>query len=190
MKILAALPIYGLGCDVLRTETQEIASDYPDLKDIIDAMVKTMDEAMGVGLAAPQIGKSIAIFVTRFTRSSKPIIFINPKITEYYGGLKSSNEGCLSIPQIRFRVPRHNKVDITYYDENFNLVNKTFKSQSAFIVQHEYDHLKGKLYIDYLKIAEERLRLESQLEIIEGGRFTTRYDMIIKDGSLKKRYEF
>lgn len=188
MKILAALPIYGLGCEVLRTETQEITSDYPDLKDIIDSMVKTMDEALGIGLAAPQIGKSIAVFVTRFTRSSKPIIFINPKITEYYGGLKSSNEGCLSIPQIRFRVPRHNKIDITYHDENFSLVSKTFKSQSAFVVQHEYDHLKGRLFIDHLKIAEEKLKLESQLEIIERGKFTIRYDMILKDGSLKKKF--
>ncbi len=158
-------PIVVYGSPVLRLVAREIDVDYPNLKQFLDDMFETMYKADGMGLAAPQVGKSIRIFVVDGTslEEDEPDMkdfkkaFINPKIIELDGESVVMNEGCLSLPKLREDVNRHNKVKIRYYDENFNLIEEEYNGLKARVIQHEYDHLEGVLFIDRIPPLRRKL---------------------------------
>ena len=175
------LPIVAYGDPVLKKEAQEIDKDFPDLDKLIADMFETMYAASGVGLAAPQIGKSIRLFVvdgSPFAEDKEDDedpraegmenfkkVFINPIIEEETGEEWGFNEGCLSIPKIREEVFRQEKITISYYDENWELREETYEGYSARIIQHEYDHIEGILFTDHLSPLKKRL-LTKSLSII------------------------
>ena len=140
------LPIVAYGDAVLRKETENINPDYPNLKDIIQNMWDTMYNANGVGLAAPQIGKAINLFIvdtTPFEDKNYPDfvrVFINPEILEEWGDEWEFEEGCLSIPNIRENVSRPSNLRIKYQDEEFNWHEEEYDGMAARVIQHEYDH--------------------------------------------------
>jgi peptide deformylase len=158
-------PIVVYGSPVLRTVAKEINADYPDLKQFLDDLFETMYKADGMGLAAPQVGRSIRIFVVDGTslEEDEPSMkdfkktFINPKILELDGESMVMNEGCLSLPKLREDVNRHNKLKIRYYDENFNFFEEEFEGLKARVIQHEYDHLEGVLFIDKIPPLRRKL---------------------------------
>jgi peptide deformylase len=158
-------PIVVYGSPVLRQMAKEVGPDYPNLPQLLDDMYETMYKADGMGLAAPQIGKSIRIFVVDATAleeedpSMKDFkkVFINPKIQELDGTLELMNEGCLSLPKLREDVNRHNKVKIRYYDENWQLFEEEFEGLKARVIQHEYDHIEGTLFIDRISPLRRKL---------------------------------
>jgi len=168
------LPIVAYGDPVLKKEAEDIDQDYPELKQLIDDMYETMYAAHGVGLAAPQIGKSIRLFIvdgapfaedeedTEPDPRAKGIesfkkVFINPIIEEEEGEEWGFHEGCLSIPKIREEVYRKEKVHISYYDEQFKLHQESYEGYAARIIQHEYDHIDGILFTDHLSPLKRRL---------------------------------
>jgi len=144
---------------------KDINPDYPNLKQFLDDMYETMYKADGMGLAAPQIGKSIRIFVVDGTslEEDEPDmkdfkkVFINPSILELDGELVLMNEGCLSLPKLREDVNRHNKVKIRYYDENWQLFEEEYEGLKARVIQHEYDHIQGTLFIDRISPLRKKL---------------------------------
>lgn len=150
------LPIYLYGQPVLRKEAGEIAPDYPKLKELINNMFETMYNADGIGLAAPQIGLDIRLFVIdleplaednpKYSNFKK--VFINPRIVEYSGEIVKIDEGCLSLPGISEPVEREETIRIEYMDENFVSHDETYGDFFARCIQHEYDHIEGKLFID------------------------------------------
>lgn len=152
------LPIYLYGHPILRKKTSEITMDYPDLQELINNMFETMYHDQGVGLAAPQVGKPIRLFVvdTAPYQEAYPEseifkgIFINPLIEEEFGDDFIFNEGCLSIPEIHADVTRKSEIRISYLDENGTQQRKSFKGITARVIQHEYDHLEGRIFIDHL----------------------------------------
>ena len=158
-------PIVVYGSPVLRTVAKEISADYPNLKQFLDDLFETMYKADGMGLAAPQVGKSIRIFVVDGTslEDDEPSMkdfkktFINPKILELEGESMVMNEGCLSLPKLREDVNRYNKVKIRYYDENFNFFEEEYEGLKARVIQHEYDHLEGVLFIDKIPPLRRKL---------------------------------
>ncbi len=158
-------PIVVYGSPVLRTVAKEINADYPNLKQFLDDLFETMYKADGMGLAAPQVGKSIRIFVVDGTslEDDEPSMkdfkktFINPKILELDGESMVMNEGCLSLPKLREDVNRYNKVKIRYYDENFNFFEEEYEGLKARVIQHEYDHLEGVLFIDKIPPLRRKL---------------------------------
>lgn len=194
------LPILAYGDPILKKEAEEIDKDYPNLKELIDDMWETMYSSKGVGLAAPQIGKSIRLFIVDTTPfadedGEEPDpraegcdgfkkVFINPIIEEESGEEWAFEEGCLSIPNIREDVYRKEKVVISYYDENFNLKEETYEGYRARVIQHEYDHLEGVLFTDYLSALKKRL-LNKKLTNISKGLVDVSYKM--KFPALKKR---
>jgi len=151
------LPIIGYGAIVLKTKAKEIPVDYPELNKLISDMYETMYDASGVGLAAPQIGKSIRLFVidtspfdtddfeqnSGFEVKSVKKTFINPIMIDESGENASFEEGCLSIPNIREYINRKSEITIKYQDENFAYHQETFSGILARVIQHEYDHLEG-----------------------------------------------
>lgn len=149
-------PIVVYGSPILRQIAREIDENYPNLPSLISDMFDTMYKSDGMGLAAPQIGKSIRIFVVDATSlaDEDPSLkdfkkaFINPKLQVLDEETLVMNEGCLSLPKIREDVDRHNKVRITYYDENWNFRDEEYDGLKARVIQHEYDHLDGILFID------------------------------------------
>jgi peptide deformylase len=160
-------PIVAYGDPVLKKEAEEIEKDYPELDKLIEDMFETMYAASGVGLAAPQIGKSIRLFIvdgSPFAEDDEEgeedpkaegmenfkKVFINPIIEEEHGEEWGFNEGCLSIPKIREEVFRKERVVISYYDENWELKEETYEGYAARIIQHEYDHVDGILFTDHL----------------------------------------
>ena len=171
-------PIVIYGHSILRKVAAEIDKDYPDLKQLVEDMFDTMYHSEGLGLAAPQIGKSIRIFVI----DGKPVaedepeladfkkVFINAHITEKTGDFQPMNEGCLSIPNIREEVIREAHIRINYYDENWEYHDETYEGYKARIIQHEYDHLDGILFTDKVNPLRKRL-LKSKLTAISKGRF-------------------
>ena len=182
------LPIYAYGHPVLRKETEEIDEDYPDLKKLLDDMFETMYYSKGMGLAAPQIGKNIRIFLVdteqldsedRDENASEYIkeVFINPIIIEESGKRWEYEEGCLSIPDVRGKVSRQPQVRIEYYDANFELKDKVFDGITARVIQHEYDHLEGVLFVDLLKPLKKRF-VQKHLEKIKKGKINADYKMI------------
>ena len=186
------LPIVAYGDPVLKKEAEEIDKDYPELDKLIEDMFETMYAASGVGLAAPQIGKSIRLFIvdgSPFAEDEEDEddpraegmenfkkVFINPIIEEENGEEWGFHEGCLSIPKIREEVFRQEKVTISYYDENWNLKEETYEGYSARIIQHEYDHIDGVLFTDHLSPLKKRL-LTKKLQNISKGDIEVSYKM-------------
>lgn len=178
------LPIVAYGDPVLKREADEIEENYPHLQELIDNMYETMYNAEGVGLAAPQIGKSIRLFVVDASpfEEDEPQLkgfkktFINPIIVEEEGKEWAFSEGCLSIPAIREEVKRKPKVTIEYYDENFNLLEETYEGLAARVIQHEYDHIEGILFTDHINPLKRRL-LASKLNNISKGNVKVPYRM-------------
>jgi peptide deformylase len=181
------LPIVAYGDPVLKKEAVEIEKDYEGLKDLLANMFETMYEASGVGLAAPQIGKSIRLFIVdaspfaqqdeddeeELDEMSKACdgfkkVFINPIIEEESGEEWGFNEGCLSIPKIREEVFRQPKILVTYFDENFEFHEEEFEGYQARIIQHEYDHVEGILFTDHLAPLKKRLLKKRLLNISKG----------------------
>jgi peptide deformylase len=185
------LPIVAYGDPVLRKLAEDIDADYPELTTLIANMKETMYNAHGVGLAAPQIGKAIRLFVIDATPFSEDKdlsteeqeslaafkeVFINAKIIEERGDEWAFNEGCLSIPDIREDVFRPEEISIEYFDENFKKHNKTLNGLAARVFQHEYDHIEGVLFTDKLSTLKKRL-LKKKLENISKGKINADYRM-------------
>jgi peptide deformylase len=189
------LPIVAYGDPVLKKEAEEIDKDYPELDKLISDMFETMYNAQGVGLAAPQIGNSIRLFIVDGSpfaddeddQDSEPDpkavgmenfkkVFINPIIEEEEGEEWGFQEGCLSIPKIREEVFRKEKIHVTYYDENWNFHEESFDGYAARIIQHEYDHIDGILFTDHLSPFKRRL-LQKRLQVISKGDVSVDYKM-------------
>lgn len=193
------LPIVAYGDPVLRKKGIEIPEDYPKLKETIANMWETMYEAAGVGLAAPQVGKAIRLFVIdpapfaddenvseeeNEQLAKMKIVFINPKIIAEEGEEWAFNEGCLSIPDVREDVFRKPKITIEYLDENFESQTRTFEGIGARVIQHEYDHIEGILFTDKLSSLKKRL-IKGKLTNISKGKVHADYRMrfpLIKKG--------
>ncbi|MBC3540163.1 peptide deformylase [Rufibacter sediminis] len=185
-------PIVAYGDPVLRTKAQDIPQDYPELAKLIDDMFETMYHAHGVGLAAPQIGKSIRLFVI----DSKPFMdedeaekgvkkaFINPTILEESGEEWGFDEGCLSIPGVREEVWRQERIKIRYYDLEGKEYIEEFDDVTARVIQHEYDHIEGILFTDHLSALKKRL-IKGKLTKITKGDVDADYRM--KFAGLSKR---
>lgn len=176
------LPVYVIGSPVLRKIAEEITPDYEGLQDLLKDMEETMYHSDGIGLAAPQIGKSIRIFIIDAspleeddeTLKDFKKVFINPKIIEYKGERALFNEGCLSIPTIREDVERESEIRIQYYDENFKFHDEIFDGIKARIIQHEYDHLEGILFTDLISPLRKRL-LKGKLTSVSKGKVDVKY---------------
>jgi peptide deformylase len=181
------LPVYVYGMSVLRKVAQEIPEDFEDLDQFIADLFETMKASDGIGLAAPQVGKSLRIFVV----DTSPIaddkeepelkdfrkVFINPYILEEWDDPWSSEEGCLSLPNIREEVTRPGKVRIEYYDENWDLKEEEYDGIRARVIQHEYDHLEGKLFVDKVNPIRRKL-LTPRLNAISRGKVDCDYKII------------
>jgi peptide deformylase len=187
------LPIVAYGSPILRKVSGGITPDYPGLEKLIADMWETMYNSNGVGLAAPQINKDIRLFVIDSTQifenqddedkgkyPDEPGfkgVFINAHITALDGNEWSYNEGCLSIPKIREDIIRSESVTLSYVDENFEPFTKTFIGITGRIVLHEYDHIDGKLFIDYIKPLKRTL-LKRKLDDITKGKIKVDYRMV------------
>jgi peptide deformylase len=177
-------PIVAFGNPILKKEAAEIA-EGTNLDALIKDMYATMDFANGVGLAAPQINQSVRLFVIDSSlmldedEEEKGIrrVFINPIILDEYGDDYSFEEGCLSIPEVRAEIIRPERLTIEYYDENWILKEEEFSGMTARVIQHEYDHLEGILFVDYLKGLKKRL-VQSKLIDVSKGKISTDYRMI------------
>lgn len=187
------LPIVAYGTPVLRTTAKEITPDYPNFEKLITDMWETLYASNGVGLAAPQVNKNIRLFIVdsiQLFANQEPEdkgkyadepgfkkLFINAKIKQLNGEPWSYNEGCLSIPKIREDITRPETVVIEYVDEKFQPHTETFNGITARIIQHEYDHIEGKLFIDYLKPFRKKL-LQGKLSDITKGKVKVDYKMM------------
>ncbi len=175
-------PITIYGDPLLRKKAKEIDKDNPKLKEIIENMWETMYYSDGVGLAAPQVGMSIRLFIIDASSGADEEpelkgfkkVFINAEILETSGEEWVMNEGCLSLPEIREDVTRKDEVKIRYFDESFVQHEETFKGFAGRVIQHEYDHLEGVLFIDYLSPLRKRL-LKSKLNAIASGKVHPHY---------------
>ncbi|HLV14977.1 MAG TPA: peptide deformylase [Xanthomarina sp.] len=185
------LPIVAYGDPVLKKTSEEITKDYPKLSELIDNMYETMKGAFGVGLAAPQIGLPIRLFVVDTTPFAEDEelspeeqealkgfkrTFINAKITNEEGDEWAFNEGCLSIPDVREDVFRKPKITIEYQDENFVKHVENFDGLIARVIQHEYDHIEGILFTDKLSVLKKRL-IKGKLTNISKGKINVDYRM-------------
>ena len=178
------LPVYAYGQKVLKKKAEKIDSDYEGLTELIENMWETMYNARGVGLAAPQIGKSIRLFLVDTEQIedqedvTKPIkkAFINAQMIDETGDPISYEEGCLSIPDIRGDISRNRDIRIEYYDENFEKHEESFSGFTARVIQHEYDHLEGKLFTEKLQTLKKRL-IKRKLENIRKGNIAVDYRM-------------
>ncbi len=189
------LPIVVYGDPVLRKVGVDIDKDYPNLDKLISDMFETMYNAAGVGLAAPQVGKAIRLFIVdtepfaesdeeedddEFTKEERAElmafkrIFINARIIEETGEAWKFNEGCLSIPRVREDVSRNEEVTIEYYDEKFNKHKETFNVLIARVIQHEYDHIEGKLFTDKISPLRRKL-ISGKLNDISKGKINADY---------------
>ena len=188
------LPVVAYGSPILRKVAENIDQDYMDLGKLIEDMWETMYNSNGVGLAAPQINRSIRLFVMDseqiFSNQEEGDekypdepgykgIFINPQIVSLDGNKWNYNEGCLSIPRIREDISRHESVNLSFLDDKFNAHQKTFIGITARIILHEYDHLEGKLFIDHISALKKTL-LKRKLEDISKGKIKVDYRMIFQ----------
>ena len=193
------LPIIGYGDPVLRKMCDPIAPDYTDLKQTIANMFETMYNAYGVGLAAPQVGLPIRLFVIDTTPFSDDEdlekteqeqlngfkkVFINAKMLKEEGEEWGFNEGCLSIPEVREDVYRNETITIEYDDENFNRITAVFDGLIARVIQHEYDHIEGILFTDHISTLKKQLIKKKLQNIMEG---KARPDYKMKFASKKGR---
>ncbi len=185
------LPIVAYGDPVLRKKAEDVAKDYPKLSELIENMWATMYNASGVGLAAPQIGLPIRLFVidaTPFADDEElspeeqnklkgfKKVFINAKIEDETGEDWAFNEGCLSIPDIREDVHRKDTIKITYTDDKFKTHTEVYDGLLARVIQHEYDHIEGVLFTDKLSSLKKRL-LKNRLDKISKGKINVDYKM-------------
>jgi peptide deformylase len=176
------LPIYAYGSPVLRKKGENITPEYPQLKELLDNMYETMYNSHGIGLAAPQIGLPIRLFIV----DGSPIddiepanfkqTFINPEIIKEWGDEWKYEEGCLSIPTIRENVLRKPELTIRFLDENFVEHEKSFNGMAARIIQHEYDHIEGKLFVDHISPLKRNL-IKGKLNNITLGKVSHDYKM-------------
>ena len=187
------LPIVPYGNVILRKVAAEITPDYAGLADLISSMWETMYASNGVGLAAPQINKSIRIFIVDSVQIIENLdeedkdeypgdegikqVFINPRLVSLEGELWAYNEGCLSIPKVREDVKRNEMVTIEYLDENFKKHTSSFSGITARVILHEYDHIEGKLFIDHLSPIKRKL-IKGKLGDIEKGKVRVDYKML------------
>lgn len=193
------LPIVAYGDPVLKRKAKDISKDYPKLDALIENMWETMYNAHGVGLAAPQVGLSIRLFVidaSPFAEDDDLIeneetdlkdfkrVFINPTIVEEEGDEWDFNEGCLSIPDVREDVFRQPNIKIEYYDQNFEKQIEELSGLAARVVQHEYDHIEGVLFTDKLSSLKRKL-IKGKLNNITKGKVKVDYRM--RFPQLKKR---
>ncbi len=179
-------PIVVYGHPVLRKVALPIDKDFPELQKLIDDLFETMYSSEGLGLAAPQIGKPVRIFVIdgepladeepQFAGFKKA--FINPQITEKYGEKALMNEGCLSIPNLREEVYRESNIRIKYYDENWVEHDEVYEGYLARVIQHEYDHLDGVLFTDKVSPLRKRL-IRGKLNAISKGKFEADYKTVL-----------
>lgn len=181
------LPVYVNGMSVLRKIARELPEDYEGLDQFIDDLFDTMHASDGVGLAAPQVGKSLRVFVV----DTSPMadiqeepelkdfrkVFINPYILKEWGELWTFEEGCLSLPNLREEVSRPECIRIEYYDENWVLHEEEYKGIRARVIQHEYDHLEGKLFTDKVSPIKRKL-IAPRLKAISRGRVDCDYKII------------
>jgi len=186
------LPIVAYGSPILRKKCVDIDNDYPGLQELIADMWETMYESSGVGLAAPQVNRDIRLFVIDSTQifanmeddeKGKYVdepgikqVFINAHIKKLNGEEWSYNEGCLSIPKVREDIKRNEEVTLEFVDENFQPYTLTYAGITARVILHEYDHIEGKLFIDYLPPLKRRL-LKGKLDDISKGKIKTDYRM-------------
>ncbi len=187
------LPIVAYGDPILKKKAAFIDEEYPELNVLIENMFETMYAAHGVGIAAPQIGLSIRLFVvdaSPFAEDEAPElkdfkkVFINAQILEEEGEKWNFSEGCLSIPDIREEVSRHESILIHYFDENWVEHEERYDGLAARVIQHEYDHIEGKLFIDRLGVLRKAM-LKSKLESIAKGQVKVDYKM--KFPAVKKK---
>lgn len=186
------LPVYLYGHPVLREISEDIESNYPDLKNIIDDMFETMYHSEGVGLAAPQIGKNIRLVVIDADPVSenfpecagRKMILINPEIEILEGDVINRAEGCLSLPGLSENVKRVENIRLNWLDENFNEHDEIITGFLARIIQHECDHLEGKMYIDHISPIRKQLIRSKLNNILEG---KTRCDYPVKYAPKRKK---
>jgi peptide deformylase len=187
------LPIVAYGNPVLRKVCEDITPGYPELAKLLADMWETLYNSNGVGLAAPQVNRPIRLFiidtvqiVDDFNEEDKrkypnevPLkqVFINARKIEETGKNWPYNEGCLSIPKVREDIQRTSHVRIQYLDENFAEKEGVFHGIAARVIQHEYDHIEGKLFIDYLSPLKKRL-IKKKLDDISNGKVKTDYKML------------
>jgi peptide deformylase len=175
-------PIVVYGSPVLRKKAAPVGKDYPNLKQFVFDLFETMEKSDGIGLAAPQVGKSIRIFVmdTSPLSDEHPELdglrkaFINPRIVEHSDEISTYNEGCLSLPTIREELQRPSTIRISYVDEDFNSYEESYAGVTARIIQHEYDHLDGILLVDHLNPLKRKM-LEGKLKAISKGKVEVAY---------------
>ena len=180
------LPILAYGDPVLKEVAEDIEQNYPKLQELIANMYETMYNASGIGLAAPQIGLPVRIFIADTTQINDDDfngekegfrkVFINATILKEYGQPWSYDEGCLSIPGIRESVVREDTVEIEYLDENFEYHHEIYTGFNARVIQHEYDHIEGILFVDRIKPLKKRL-IKRKLASISKGDVRVPYKM-------------
>lgn len=186
------LPITAYGNPVLRKKAGDITADYPGLQELITNMWETLYASHGVGLAAPQVNRPIRLFLVDSKHVLEQLddkekeeygddkgiktVFINAQVLDLNGNPWAYEEGCLSIPKIREDVDRPETVTIEYLDEQFQPHKETYSGLTARVIQHEYDHIEGKLFIDYLKPLKKRL-LKKRLDDITKGKVSVDYKM-------------
>ena len=177
------LPIYTYGQPVLRKVAQDIDKDYPELKELIPNMWETLANSEGIGLAAPQIGLPIRVVVIDLDPLKEDFpeydgfkkVYINAHIEEYDDSeTESSSEGCLSLPAIHENVKRPTRIRVTYQDEDFTEHDEWVEGYLARVMQHEFDHLEGKMFIDRITPLRKQL-IKSKLKALLQGRFRTGY---------------
>jgi peptide deformylase len=177
------LPIYLYGQPILKKKATNIDSKYPNLENLIADMYETMYHAQGVGLAAPQIGLPIRLFIvdtqqTYEKEEEKSLgikkVYINAEIIKEWGSVQPYEEGCLSIPMVRGDVEREEHIRIRYWDENFQEFTDEYSGLSARVIQHEYDHIEGVLFTELLKPVRKRL-IRKKLDKIRSGLLVPEY---------------
>ncbi|MCB0718019.1 MAG: peptide deformylase [Bacteroidetes bacterium] len=183
------LPIYLYGSEVLREEAREVESDSAELQSLIDDMIETMRGAAGIGLAGPQVGRELRLFVVDLDPlredleadgeeiPEQPMVFINPEIVSESDEVVAFEEGCLSIPDIRYDIDRPAEVVIRYLDRDFNEQTLAAAGMLARVVQHEYDHIEGVLFVDYLSSLKRKL-IARRLRDISAGAIESEYPVL------------
>ncbi len=186
--MMSVLPIVTYNDPILKKKTEPVSENSEELQTLIDDMFETMYQASGVGLAAPQIGKSIQVFVMdadaiteemEDEQDAGPITLINPEIIKEDEETVKLEEGCLSIPEVRDEVARPKSITVKYKDRDFNEQTLDASGWVARVIQHEYDHLQGVLFLDYLSAFKRRLH-KSTLKKIDKGKLETDYPLVSK----------
>lgn len=179
------LPIVAYGHPTLKKVAEDIDAGYPGLEELIANMFETMYVSNGIGLAAPQVNQSIRLFIIDASPLADEFpeladfrkIFLNPYIVEDSGEMVTAEEGCLSIPNIRENVDRHHVIVLEYFDENWNFFEEKFDGMKSRIIQHEYDHLEGVLFVEKISTLRRTL-LNRKLKDITAGNISVEYRML------------